>query len=434
MWERARSKELGFNPGIVQWVFGGVAAAAFLESAMEACMKAFLISLAVLAGLAAGAAPAHAADEKPPAASAPAQKKPTLAVLPFVGSNDKEKELAEQMRFAVSQKIVNDADGGGKFDRMDNVQVEQMISALGIPWAAGGSAGPGTLPDADDLEKVLTTLGTDKIIAGTVKGRKLTLMLYEGATLVKTAAVEIPSARESPKLAVEKVLTDLTGATFAHMRTLEADHSNPAVEKRFAANPNLVTDPDFAAAAKDKKTTEAAWDAILGPNHYAPPLLTAEKALQLGEDQVAVVPRSVADAREKNGYCLMMRMSKNVAESNGLACESTWIPVTAGKKYRFTCRYYSQGPTARLFLKGFAYKPDQYGDKNDPEAVRREYYRAQVAPRNKNSGFELIEMDFTPSSLKPTDPKIEWMRVDLYVYLHPGTIFFDDIVMKKLDE
>jgi hypothetical protein len=26
------------------------------------------------------------------------------------------------------------------------------------------------------------------------------------------------------------------------------------------------------------------------------------------------------------------------------------------------------------------------------------------------------------------------MRVDLYVYLHPGVIFFDDVVMKKLDE
>ena len=78
-------------------------------------------------------------------------------------------------------------------------------------------------------------------------------------------------------------------------------------------------------------------------------------------------------------------------------------------------------------------KADQYGDKNDPETVRRQFYRAQVAPTGSNHGFELMEMDFTPSSLKPTDPKIEWVRVDLYVYLHPGDIFFDDVVVKKLD-
>jgi hypothetical protein len=39
--------------------------------------------------------------------------------------------------------------------------------------------------------------------------------------------------------------------------------------------------------------------------------------------------------------------------------------------------------------------------------MRREYYRAQVLPRQKNAGWELIEMDFTPGTLKATDPKIQ---------------------------
>jgi hypothetical protein len=196
----------------------------------------------------------------------------------------------------------------------------------------------------------------------------------------------------------------------------------------------LVADPGFEAAATEGGQKAGAWTAILGADHYAPPLLSVRTAAQLPEDRVAVVPRSVAgDSADTNGHCLMMRMSKSVAESNGLACVSTWIPVTQGKKYRFSVRYHSEGPTARLFLKGFAYKADAYGDKNDPEAVRREYYRAQVLPRKKNDKFELIEMDFTPSSLKATDPKIEWMRLDLYVYLTPGDIFFDDVVLKQLD-
>src|SRR5271170_4425870 len=61
--------------------------------------------------------------------------KTTLAVLPFIAVTEKEKALAERMRFAVSQKMSNDANGGGQFDRLDNVQVEQIISALQIPWA-----------------------------------------------------------------------------------------------------------------------------------------------------------------------------------------------------------------------------------------------------------------------------------------------------------
>ena len=196
---------------------------------------------------------------------------------------------------------------------MDNVKIEQMISALQIPWAAGGAGGAGTLPDADDMDKVLTTLGTDETVAGVVKGRKLTLLLYEGGKEVKRAEVEVPSDKESPKLAVEKVLTDLTGAKFAHIRDVEADHSDPAVEARFAARENLVKDGGFEEGAKAGGKAEA-WDAILGPDHYPPPVITAAEAEALPADRVAVVPKSVAgDPKDSQGHCLMMRMSKDVA-------------------------------------------------------------------------------------------------------------------------
>ncbi|MCL2647682.1 MAG: hypothetical protein FWD61_11850 [Phycisphaerales bacterium] len=357
----------------------------------------------------------------------------TLAVLPFFGGDEKEKQLAEKMRFAVSQKLSNDADGGGRFDRMDNVKVEQIISGLQIPWAAGGAAGPGTLPESDEIEKLLTTLGVDNTVAGIVKGRKLTLILYEGTKEAKRADVQIPSDKESPKLAVERVLTELTGAKFAAMRQVEADHSDPAVEARFAARANLIIDGKFENGVKEGKA--ASWDAILGADHYSPPVLSAQDAASLPKDRVAVVPKSFAgDQAHADGHCLMLRLSKNVAANNGLACISTWIPVESGKKYRFTCNYFSKGPTTHLFINGYGVMPDQYGDKTDLEAVRRQLYRAQVLPTNKNERFERMEMDFTPSSLKPADPKIEWIRVNLYTYNHEGDIFFDDIVVKKLDE
>jgi hypothetical protein len=369
----------------------------------------------------------HAAPLSAPSpASAPASQphKPTLAVLPLLGGDAKEKALAERMRFAVSQKLSTDTEGrtaGGAFARMDNVQVDNTLSALQIPWSS--SAKP---PAEEEIQQLLGALDTDYTIAGAIKGRTLSLSLYKGTVLSATASVEIPTDNQSPKLAVEKVLTELTGTAFAHIRDVEADHSDPAVEARFAARHNLVPNPGFEG--------RGSWEAILQSDHYPPPLLAAVPAKSLAVDRVAIVPKSLAtgDARDA-GLCLLMRMGKKIAENNGLACESTWIPITQGTKYRFTVRYHSTGPALHLFLKGFATRPDQFGNKGDPEATRREYYRAQVLPRKANAGWETIDMDFTPSSLKSSDPRIEWIRVDLYIYLHPGDVYFDDVTIKKLD-
>ena len=360
--------------------------------------------------------------------------KTTLAVLPFFAASEKDKPLAEKMRFAVSQKMSNDANGGNQFDRLDNVQVEQLISALQLPWE---TYTPDTLPSDDDAQKLLSTLNVDKTIMGWVKNRTLTLRLYDGQTLTKTASIQIPSDKESPKAAVEKILTELTGVSFAQLRLVEADHSNPTIEKRFAERPNLVADPGFELAATTPDHLAVNWHKILAAEDKPVPLITADAAKSLPEDSVAIVPKSVAgDPKDSHGYCLMMRMSQNIAENNGLACISTWIPVDNNKKYRFAVRYLSKGPTARLFLKGFGYQPDQYGggaQKNDPEATRRQYYEAEVLPRKKNTSWQTIDMDITPSPLKPTYPKIEWMRLDLYIYLTPGIIFFDDVTLKKID-
>jgi len=381
----------------------------------------------------------HAQSSKP----ATAPQKPTLAVLPFVPltGDAAEKALAQRMRFAVSQKLSSDMNAvaaNAPFDRLDNVQVDQVISALQISFAKAP-------PDDDELQKLLATLDTQFTIAGTLKGRTLTLTFYTAATLRKTITTTIPPDTTSPKLTIEQALTDLTGTAFAHIRDAEVDHSNPQAEARFTSRPNLVPDPGFELAAKEGTKSAAHWEVLLGPAHDPPLLLTANDAANLSPDRAAVIPlrtpavpplpASTGRAGAlPNDYCLMMRMSKTVAENNGLACESTWIPVEADKKYRFAALYHSTGPTARLFLKGFAEKPDQFSDPKNPDSMRREFYRAQILPRKKNAGWDLIEMDFTPSTLKPADPKIQWIRVDLYIYLAPGDVYFDDITVKKLDE
>jgi hypothetical protein len=372
-----------------------------------------------------------------------APKKPTLAVLPFVavGGDAKERDLAERMRFAVAQRLSSDMNGvagKGAYERMDNVQVEQLVSALQMSFAKA-------MPEEEELQRLLAALDTRFTIAGMVKGRVLTLMLYTGGNLTKTVATTVPPDDTSPKLAVEQALTDLTGTAFAHIRDVEADHSDARAEARFAARPNLVADPGFERAAAEHRTSAGDWEVLLGAAHDPPLLLTARDATNMAEDRAAVIPMRSAGVPPlpalpavaggaANDYCLLMRMSKTVAENNGLACESTWMPVEQGKKYRFTARYHSTGPTTHVFLKGFGEKADAYSDPKNPESTRREFYRAQVLPRGKNAGWELMEMDFTPGTVKAGDPRIQWLRVDLYIYLHAGDVYFDDITVKKLDE
>lgn len=288
------------------------------------------------------------------------------------------------------------------------------------------------------MGKLIKALGSQRVVMGTVKGRELSLTLYDGehgGKVLNTAETEIPPGTDSPKLAVEKVLTQLANVQFAHIREVECDHSDPAVEKVWAERPNLVQDPGFEDGPRQQKGKAENWGAILGADRYAPPVLESAGAEKLGEDRVAVVSKGLAGVvTEQAGYCLMMRMSKNVAENNGLACESIWIPVENGAKYRFGCKYHSTGPVPRLFLKGFAEQGDQFGDKKDPEATRREFYRCQVLPRKANEEWEKIEMDFTPEPLKATYPKIQWLRIDLYIYLSPGDVFFDDVSLKKISK
>lgn len=350
------------------------------------------------------------------AAAVRAAEKTSVAVLPLAGTSAEERKLAEAVRFALSQKISR----AGTLDRKDNTDVDDALSALMIPTRE-------SVPGPADVAKICETLGVDRVIVGQMKGRDVVLTMYQKDQKLGEASATIPSGKESPKLTYEKLLTDLLTLQFAHISEVECDHSDPATEKRFAERPNLCPDPGFEEASKSAEKRAANWGTILKSDRYAPPQITFGEAGSLAEDRVAVVPDS-----EGNGHHLLMRMSKTVSENNGLACESTWIPVEQGSKYRFTVRYRSTGPRLRLFIKGFAVKGDQFGDKNDPEAVRREYYRFQVLPREKNTDWELIEADFNPGSLKPTDPKIQWIRVDLFIYLHPGDVSFDDVVVKKI--
>jgi hypothetical protein len=346
------------------------------------------------------------------AATVPAHS--TLAVLPFAYATPEERELAERMRFAVSQKLSR----AGQFERKDDVEVDQMMAALEI------SAGQ-AISD-DDRARLFASLGVDRVITGGVKERELSLALFGASGLVKTATVTIPPGTESPKLAVEGVLNELTGTAFGHVREVEVDHSDPAREKAFAAGKNLVGDGDFKAAISGADHRAAGWSVVLGAAEEHPELITAKAAETLKENAGAIVGDG-----EASPY-LLLRLNKDVAESNGVACISDWIPVTQGAVYRFACKYRSDGPVTHLFINGYSEMPDKFSSATQPESLRRQTYRYQVSPRGKTDGWQQIEADFTPGTLKAATPAVQWLRVDLYVYLKAGDCAFSDVVVKEI--
>ena len=353
-------------------------------------------------------------------ASGVAQSKvPSLAVLPFVPATRNDKNLAGRMRFAVAKKMSRD----GHYKRVDDHDVNMMIDALQLPWTP-----PVTTAT---IQSVIKSLATDQTVAGFVTGRHLTLELFVGTKLTKTVSATIPPNNTSPRLTIEKMLTDLCRIQFHHVRSWQIDPS-AALKKIFSRRPNLVKDPDFNGAAQ-AGSRAVDWDVFLMKQDYHPPLLSKAGAKALAVNRAAIVPQSVVTP-SAGGYCLMLRTDLNIAQSNGLACESTWIPVIQGHRYRFLVQYHSNGPRIRIFINGFAYSPDQFSTSNNLASQRREIYRCQVLPVTKNTGWSQTGIDFTPQSLKGMRNKfpIRWVRIDFYSYLNPGNAFFRNVQLKDI--
>ncbi len=346
-------------------------------------------------------------------------KLPSLAVLPFVPATRNVRNLAGRMRFAVAKKMSRN----GHYKRVDDHDVNMMIDALQLPWTP-----PVTTAT---IQSVIKSLATDQTVAGFLTGRRLTLELFIGTTLTRTVSATIPPNNTSPRLTIEKMLTNLCSLQFQHVRSWQID-PNAALKKIFDARANLVKDSQFARAVQNGSRARA-WDVFLMKREYHPPLISKPGAKTLAANHAAVVPQSVVTPAAR-GYCLMLRTDLNIAQNNGLACESTWIPVTQGHRYRFMVQYHSDGPRIRIFINGFDYSPDQFSSPNNPASQRREIYRCQVLPVKKNTGWSQTGIDFTPQSLKGMRKKfpIRWVRIDFYSYLNPGNAFFRNVQLKDI--
>ena len=110
---------------------------------------------------------------------------------------------------------------------------------------------------------------------------------------------------------------------------------------------------------------------------------------------------------------------EDVGNNEGVMYYSKPFPVEEGSTYRFQCRWRSNGPTAKVFIKCYdefasAYRP-QSGVPSSTQL--REVYRSQQNLKGPINVWNTQTEDFTPAHTKYTP---RWGRVMLYAYIGGG--------------
>jgi hypothetical protein len=172
-------------------------------------------------------------------------------------------------------------------------------------------------------------------------------------------------------------------------------------EENWKKNPNLVAG-DFEHGADG---VPKGWDKVAG---------------QRREPLGRLVEWTAEEGNPKNRV-IRFTLDKEVAENEGVMYYSDFFPIETGAKYRFQCRWRSDGPTVKVFVKCY--------ETVSESGERREVYRSQQNIQGPLKTWNVQTEDFTPQHAKY---RPHWGRVMLYAYLKPGMVEFDDVVIKKI--
>ncbi len=410
-------------------------------------MRTIASCIALVVGISRLAGPLVAA---PPSASQPeASEQPTVvAVAPFP-SDDAEGKWGEAVTRAFSLKLVR-WPGTTPIDRFSYADLAGQEKVT-IAWAT---------PVADVVRFARETLQAEIIVYGDVRtraeGREATLRvraidLRAGPVLAVDRTFEITYPTQL-RPAVEIVLNQLVGYSTINMEVPALVKLTPAMEKRWTDGPNLVPNPDLDTGNPDG--TLADWEIVLADKRYHPPRFEGATA-PLSADYLrhGLWGNDPADAGNR---VLHMPISEPVAATYGVACYSEWIPITPGCVYRFSYRWRVEGPTPKVFIKGYALRPtpgelEGRASSRPPGGgattrpadramhwQRREVYRRQVHPtsdadpkRDLGGGWTETTADFCP---RHDQAPPHWLRIDLYAYWPKGHAWFDRVVLKQLSE
>lgn len=192
-------------------------------------------------------------------------------------------------------------------------------------------------------------------------------------------------------------------------------------EKLWKENPNLVIG-DFEQGSRFPK----GWEAVGGQDRQPLGGIVAWKP-EAGSSQNKVI---------------RFTLDKGLAEGTGVLYYSDLFRIDAGAKYRFQCRYRTNGPSPKVFIKCYDEMDTEYRagenvktaaktkkDYIPEEKQLRECYRSQQNLKGAVNTWNTQTEDFTPKHTKYVP---RWGRVMLYAYLHPGVMEWDDVVVKQI--
>ncbi len=326
-----------------------------------------------------------------------AAAKPKVAIFPLAG--DAKADLRDKVGFSLRSKL--DRDGA-----------YEVIDGYTLADAVAGRTEPVSLKtDLAEVRKLADSLEAEIFIWGeltnTANGATLKVRVFDILQL-DPQPHEISRVIARPtdlRFISEEILQALPGVRrFEHPSEVAVHHDQTA-EQLWQSNPNLVANGGFDEDGK--------WDFIY---------LSIKRPIKL-EARLPAQDEAVITEIEGNRV-LAMRLSREAAESNGLAVLSQSIPIEPNTRYRLSFRYKSDGPRLHVFVKGYTLFDNIKGEK-----VEREIYRRQVPPSGKTDGWVTIVDELNPQHVAFP---VQTLKVDLYAYLQPGLVMFDDVVLKAV--
>lgn len=333
------------------------------------------------------------------AAGDEASGKPKVAIFPLAG--DATEDLRAKVGFSLRSKL----DREGPYEVLDGYTMNDLVAGKeAVTFAA----------DLDRVKKLAETVDAEIFIWGeltnTPAGAELRIRIFDLMQL-DPAPHQIKRVIARPtdlRFVSEQVLEALPDVRKFKHPTEQAVQRDATAEQLWESNPNLVANPGFEEDGK--------WDfiyrAIRRPAASSPGL---------------PIPDDAVITEIDGNRVLVMRMSREAAESNGLAVLSDPIPIEPDTRYRLSFRYKSDAPRLHIFVKGYTMDENIKG-----EPAEREIYRRQVPPTAGTDGKWVTIVD----ELNPQHVAfpVQHLRIDLYVYLSPGLVMFDDITLKAVGE
>lgn len=235
--------------------------------------------------------------------------------------------------------------------------------------------------------------------------------------------VRTKSVSEIPHLYVAEMLDKLYGREPGGPAPLDQN-----AEQNWLNNPNLVTNGSFEAG---RGGVPNGWEDRGGQER----------------EPLGNLVKWTTEAGNGKNRVIRFTFDASVGDGFGVMYYSKPFPIEEAAKYRFQCRYRTNGPKIIVFIKCYDEMSSDYKPTNiagppshpmsqagGPEYVPgfgylRECYRSQQNLKGAKNQWHTHTQDFTPKHTKYTP---RWGKVMLYSYLGAGVVEFDDVVLKQI--